>query len=132
MWLQLTSDALYPVLRRKDTDCRKSALTGGPWQRDQDRPAWPPFGNQSSGGGLRSLGWVELVPHSRLPTGALEVDTAIVRRYGFSLRPPSELCVNPLRRYLLISPCRDEAQYLRRTLDSVAAQSVPPALWLVV
>src|SRR5712672_1228788 len=38
----------------------------------------------------------------------------------------------PPRRYLLISPCRDEAQYLRRTLDSVAAQSVPPALWVVV
>jgi len=36
------------------------------------------------------------------------------------------------RRYLLISPCRDEAQYLRRTLDSVAAQSVPPTLWIVV
>jgi poly-beta-1,6-N-acetyl-D-glucosamine synthase len=40
--------------------------------------------------------------------------------------------VNPSRRYLLISPCRDEAHYLRRTLDSVAAQSVPPALWVVV
>jgi len=40
-------------------------------------------------------------------------------------------CVN-LQRYLLISPCRDEGQYLRRTLDSVAAQSVPPALWIVV
>ena len=36
------------------------------------------------------------------------------------------------RRYLLVSPCRDEAQYLRRTLDSVASQSVPPALWVVV
>jgi glycosyltransferase involved in cell wall biosynthesis len=36
------------------------------------------------------------------------------------------------RRYLLISPCRDEAKYLRRTLDSVAAQSVTPALWIVV
>ena len=36
------------------------------------------------------------------------------------------------RRYLLISPCRDEAQYLRRTLDSVAAQSMPPAAWIVV
>jgi len=36
------------------------------------------------------------------------------------------------RRYLLVSPCRDEAQHLRRTLDSVALQSVPPALWLVV
>ena len=40
--------------------------------------------------------------------------------------------VNASRRYLLISPCRDEARYLRRTLDSVAAQSVPPALWVVV
>jgi poly-beta-1,6-N-acetyl-D-glucosamine synthase len=37
-----------------------------------------------------------------------------------------------LRRYLLISPCRDEAEYIRRTLDSVAAQTVLPALWIVV
>ena len=36
------------------------------------------------------------------------------------------------QRYLLISPTRDEAKYLRRTLDSVAAQSVPPACWVVV
>ena len=48
-------------------------------------------------------------------------------------RPPNELLrVNPSRRYLLISPCRDEAQYLRRTLDSVAAQSVQPAAWVIV
>ena len=40
--------------------------------------------------------------------------------------------VNRSRRYLLISPCRDEAKHLRRTLDSVAVQSVPPALWVVV
>ena len=40
--------------------------------------------------------------------------------------------MNRSRRYLLISPCRDEARYLSRTLDSVAAQSVPPALWVVV
>jgi len=40
--------------------------------------------------------------------------------------------VTASRRYLLISPCRDEAQYLRRTLDSVAVQSVLPALWVVV
>ena len=40
--------------------------------------------------------------------------------------------VNPSRRYLLISPCRDEAKYLRRTLDSVAAQSVQPAAWVMV
>ena len=40
--------------------------------------------------------------------------------------------VNRSRRYLLVSPCRNEAQYLRRTLDSVAAQSAPPAAWVVV
>ncbi len=44
--------------------------------------------------------------------------------------PPFD--TRPSRRYLLISPCRDEAQYLRRTLESVAAQSVRPALWVVV
>jgi poly-beta-1,6-N-acetyl-D-glucosamine synthase len=36
------------------------------------------------------------------------------------------------RTYLLISPCRDEAEYLRRTLDSVVGQSVLPALWVIV
>jgi glycosyltransferase involved in cell wall biosynthesis len=36
------------------------------------------------------------------------------------------------RRYLLISPCRDEAEYVQTTIDSVAAQSVLPAKWLIV
>lgn len=36
------------------------------------------------------------------------------------------------RRYVLISPCRDEAAYMRQTLDSVIAQSEPPALWVIV
>jgi len=36
------------------------------------------------------------------------------------------------RRYCLITPCRDEAQYARRTLDSVVAQTVRPALWVIV
>lgn len=40
--------------------------------------------------------------------------------------------MTPSRRYLLVSPCRDEGRYIRRTLDSVAAQSVQPALWVVV
>lgn len=35
-------------------------------------------------------------------------------------------------RYCLISPVRNEEAYMRRTLDSVIAQSVPPALWVVV
>ncbi len=40
--------------------------------------------------------------------------------------------VDSKRRYLLVSPCRDEARFIRYTLDSVAAQSVTPALWVVV
>ncbi len=36
------------------------------------------------------------------------------------------------RRYVLVTPCRDEATYARRTLDSVVAQTVPPSLWIVV
>ncbi len=35
-------------------------------------------------------------------------------------------------RYVLISPCRNEAKYMRRTLDSVIAQSILPALWVIV
>lgn len=34
--------------------------------------------------------------------------------------------------YVLISPCRDEAQYMRQTLDSVIAQSLRPAKWIIV
>jgi poly-beta-1,6-N-acetyl-D-glucosamine synthase len=34
--------------------------------------------------------------------------------------------------YLLISPCRDEAAYMRETLDSVLAQSLRPAKWVIV
>jgi glycosyltransferase involved in cell wall biosynthesis len=36
------------------------------------------------------------------------------------------------RRYVLISPCRDEADYMRQTLDSVVAQSVRPTQWIIV
>jgi biofilm PGA synthesis N-glycosyltransferase PgaC len=36
------------------------------------------------------------------------------------------------RRYVLLSPCRNEASYMRRTLDSVAAQTLPPACWVVI
>jgi glycosyltransferase involved in cell wall biosynthesis len=33
---------------------------------------------------------------------------------------------------VLVSPCRNEATSIRRTLDSVAAQTRPPDLWVVV
>ncbi|MDJ0630924.1 MAG: glycosyltransferase family A protein [Rhodobacter sp.] len=36
------------------------------------------------------------------------------------------------RRYLIISPGRNEGAYMRRTLDSVIAQTVRPALWVIV
>src|SRR5437660_204202 len=48
------------------------------------------------------------------------------------LQKASDNPVQPSRRYVLITPCRDEGKYARRTLDSVARQSVPPALWLIV
>jgi len=35
-------------------------------------------------------------------------------------------------KYLLVSPCRNEADYMRKTLDSVVNQSVKPALWLII
>lgn len=34
--------------------------------------------------------------------------------------------------YVVITPCRDEAAFARRTLDSVLGQTHPPTLWLVV
>jgi len=34
--------------------------------------------------------------------------------------------------YLIISPCRDEAEYMRQTLDSIIAQSLRPAKWIIV
>lgn len=38
----------------------------------------------------------------------------------------------PDRRYVLISPCRNEAAYMRHTLNSVVAQSLRPSLWVIV
>ena len=34
--------------------------------------------------------------------------------------------------YILISPCRDEAQYIRETLDTVIAQTRQPTKWIIV
>jgi glycosyltransferase involved in cell wall biosynthesis len=35
-------------------------------------------------------------------------------------------------RYVLISPCRNEAEFMRRTIESVLAQTVRPARWVIV
>ena len=40
--------------------------------------------------------------------------------------------MKPGKGYLLISPCRDEAEFMRQTLDSVCAQLVRPAQWVIV
>ena len=34
--------------------------------------------------------------------------------------------------YLLISPCRNEAEFMVKTLDSVVSQSLRPAKWIIV
>ena len=34
--------------------------------------------------------------------------------------------------YVLISPCRNEADYMRQTLDTVIGQSIRPAKWVIV
>ena len=36
------------------------------------------------------------------------------------------------QRYVLISPCRDESEFMRQTLDTVVAQTILPALWVIV
>jgi len=36
------------------------------------------------------------------------------------------------KRYLVITPCRDEAIYIQKTIDSVACQTVLPELWIIV
>ena len=35
-------------------------------------------------------------------------------------------------RYVLISPCRDEAEYVRQTVDSVINQTARPTKWIIV
>lgn len=48
------------------------------------------------------------------------------------IHSPASTAPAPGRRYCLITPCRDEAKYARRTLDSIVNQSITPALWLIV
>lgn len=40
--------------------------------------------------------------------------------------------MNDNQRYVLISPCRNEVDFMRRTLDSVTSQTIQPAQWIVV
>src|SRR5215471_3502077 len=62
----------------------------------------------------------------------------VVHRIKKGLSPHSSLAVRNAStgagqsKYLLISPCRDEAKYIRQTLDSVIGQSIRPAKWVIV
>jgi len=35
-------------------------------------------------------------------------------------------------RYVIVSPVKDEARFIQTTLDSVVAQTVRPARWIIV
>ncbi|WP_027147396.1 glycosyltransferase [Methylobacter marinus] len=39
---------------------------------------------------------------------------------------------NNISNYLIVSPCRNEADFMKKTLDSVIAQSIQPKLWVIV
>src|SRR4051795_1951676 len=49
-----------------------------------------------------------------------------------STNEQSQQATVPSRRYCLITPCRDESKFARRTLDSIANQTIQPALWVIV
>ena len=54
---------------------------------------------------------------------------ATIHRSESTKRTPS---VTRRPRYCIISPGRDEAEFMQRTLDSVTSQTVPPDLWVIV
>ena len=39
---------------------------------------------------------------------------------------------NPGRRIVVVSPCRNEEEHVEATIRTVAAQTVPPARWVIV
>src|SRR3981189_1064338 len=55
------------------------------------------------------------------------------KRGIFSPHSSDSSPVMPLEtRYVLISPCRNEAAFMRQTLNSVVGQSLRPARWVIV
>ncbi len=52
---------------------------------------------------------------------------------NFSLHRADGLRLTAMsRRYVIISPCRNEAEFMRQTLDTVVAQTIRPTLWVIV
>ena len=49
-----------------------------------------------------------------------------------SLFADSRLKLQPKTRYVVISPCRNEAAFMRQTIESVIGQSTRPARWVIV
>ena len=49
-----------------------------------------------------------------------------------AIRAARDGLVQSVGKYLLISPCRDEADYMRQTLNSVINQSILPVKWIIV
>src|SRR5438046_354065 len=45
---------------------------------------------------------------------------------------PRSSCMTSSRKYCLITPCRDEQDYARRTIEAVLRQTIQPALWVIV
>lgn len=47
--------------------------------------------------------------------------------------PTTRMSTRPRgQRYCLITPCRDEAKFARKCLESIINQTTPPALWVIV
>jgi biofilm PGA synthesis N-glycosyltransferase PgaC len=61
----------------------------------------------------------------RFIRGATMTDTTVINKEG-------ESAMAQTGKYVLISPCRDEAEYMRETLNSVVNQTVRPAKWVIV
>ncbi len=47
-------------------------------------------------------------------------------------RPFAPVCSETTRRYVLVTPAYNEADYLRATIESVIHQTVPPCRWIIV
>jgi glycosyltransferase involved in cell wall biosynthesis len=60
------------------------------------------------------------------------MEKTVRKSRGIAVDEAAPKAAAPLRRYALITPCRDEAKYARRTLDSVLAQTILPAIWVIV
>src|SRR5215470_8789601 len=79
--------------------------------------------------------WVKLVGEPDEGNAYIRFDnscSSVVALQGAGAIDNADLAKYRNGNYLLISPCRDEAEYMRETLESVIVQSVRPAKWIIV